>query len=260
MRRRREGVLRPRRPRVVGRGDRQRAVAHPHAVTRRSATTRSPPSAGSSTSSRRTRSGTRPRSPRWPRPPAAELGLPDRGAAARSTAAGLVAGFGRLGRVERDLGQGRAALGRRVGAGAPPPAATPSACSTGRPRSPRPAGSPARSVSASTARATRAGLDGSAISRPSRILATADAFQSMREPRPHRPALVRRPRPTAGAARRRAGRPARRRRWSTRSSRAAGERVEPPARGPGRPHRPGGRGAAVPGPRACRTRRSPSAS
>jgi HD-GYP domain-containing protein (c-di-GMP phosphodiesterase class II) len=33
------------------------------------------------------------------------------------------------------------------------------------------------------------GLDGSAIGRPSRVLATADAFQSMREPRPHRPAL-----------------------------------------------------------------------
>jgi HD-GYP domain-containing protein (c-di-GMP phosphodiesterase class II) len=33
------------------------------------------------------------------------------------------------------------------------------------------------------------GLEGSAISRPSRILATADAFQSMREPRPHREAL-----------------------------------------------------------------------
>jgi HD-GYP domain-containing protein (c-di-GMP phosphodiesterase class II) len=34
-----------------------------------------------------------------------------------------------------------------------------------------------------------AGLEGAAISRPSRILATADAFQAMREPRPHRPAL-----------------------------------------------------------------------
>lgn len=33
------------------------------------------------------------------------------------------------------------------------------------------------------------GLDGSSIGRGSRILATADAFQSMREPRPHRPAL-----------------------------------------------------------------------
>jgi DNA-binding CsgD family transcriptional regulator len=32
------------------------------------------------------------------------------------------------------------------------------------------------------------GLDGSAISRASRILATADAFQAMREPRPHRSA------------------------------------------------------------------------
>ncbi|MFL6204186.1 MAG: HD domain-containing phosphohydrolase [Acidimicrobiales bacterium] len=34
-----------------------------------------------------------------------------------------------------------------------------------------------------------AGLEGAAISRLSRVLATADAFQSMREPRPHRPAL-----------------------------------------------------------------------
>jgi HD-GYP domain-containing protein (c-di-GMP phosphodiesterase class II) len=34
------------------------------------------------------------------------------------------------------------------------------------------------------------GLDGSAISRSSRILATADAFTAMREPRPHRPALA----------------------------------------------------------------------
>ncbi|MGE0796036.1 MAG: HD domain-containing phosphohydrolase [Acidimicrobiia bacterium] len=33
------------------------------------------------------------------------------------------------------------------------------------------------------------GLDGSAIGRPSRVLAAADAYQSMREPRPHRPAL-----------------------------------------------------------------------
>lgn len=33
------------------------------------------------------------------------------------------------------------------------------------------------------------GLDGSTVGRPSRVLATADAFQSMREPRPHRPVL-----------------------------------------------------------------------
>jgi HD-GYP domain-containing protein (c-di-GMP phosphodiesterase class II) len=32
------------------------------------------------------------------------------------------------------------------------------------------------------------GLSGSAISRPARLLAAADAYQSMREPRPHRPA------------------------------------------------------------------------
>jgi DNA-binding CsgD family transcriptional regulator len=32
------------------------------------------------------------------------------------------------------------------------------------------------------------GLSGSAISRPARVLGAADAYQSMREPRPHRPA------------------------------------------------------------------------
>jgi HD-GYP domain-containing protein (c-di-GMP phosphodiesterase class II) len=34
------------------------------------------------------------------------------------------------------------------------------------------------------------GLSGSAISRPARILGAVDAYQSMREPRPHRPALT----------------------------------------------------------------------
>lgn len=34
-----------------------------------------------------------------------------------------------------------------------------------------------------------AGLSGAAISQPARILAAADAYQAMREPRPHRPAL-----------------------------------------------------------------------
>ncbi len=34
------------------------------------------------------------------------------------------------------------------------------------------------------------GLQASALSRPERILAAADAFQAMREPRPHRPALA----------------------------------------------------------------------
>src|SRR5438309_4447163 len=32
------------------------------------------------------------------------------------------------------------------------------------------------------------GLSGGAISRPARVLAAADAYASMREPRPHRPA------------------------------------------------------------------------
>jgi HD-GYP domain-containing protein (c-di-GMP phosphodiesterase class II) len=35
-----------------------------------------------------------------------------------------------------------------------------------------------------------AGTSGSGISRPARILAAADAYQAMREPRPHRPALT----------------------------------------------------------------------
>ena len=39
------------------------------------------------------------------------------------------------------------------------------------------------------------GLSGGAISRPARVLGAADAYQSMREPRPHRPA-----RPTGEAA------------------------------------------------------------
>src|SRR5206468_192651 len=34
------------------------------------------------------------------------------------------------------------------------------------------------------------GLSGAAISRPGRLLAAADAYQAMREPRPHRPALA----------------------------------------------------------------------
>lgn len=40
------------------------------------------------------------------------------------------------------------------------------------------------------------GMSGGAITRPARILAAADAYQAMREPRPHRPAL-----PAADAAR-----------------------------------------------------------
>ena len=87
------------------------------------------------------------------------------------------------------------------------------------------------------------GLEGSAIGRPSRILATAEAFQSMCEPRPHRPALSV-GRGDRAAARRRAGGAARRfRRRRVLGRRPAGRA---PARGPGRPHRPGGRGAPVP--------------
>ena len=49
------------------------------------------------------------------------------------------------------------------------------------------------------------GLRGAAISRPARVLAAADAYQAMREPRPHRAARERR-RGGRGAARRGAAR------------------------------------------------------
>ena len=48
--------------------------------------------------------------------------------------------------------------------------------------------SPCSTASAWTARATRAGSRARAISRPARMLGAADAYQAMREPRPHRPA------------------------------------------------------------------------
>ena len=51
------------------------------------------------------------------------------------------------------------------------------------------------------------GLTAAAISRPARILGAADAYQAMREPRPHRPArLAPTPRrPSCGPRSRRAG-------------------------------------------------------
>ena len=45
------------------------------------------------------------------------------------------------------------------------------------------------------------GLAGAAISRPARILGAADAYQAMREPRPHRPALLGRGRPPPSCGR-----------------------------------------------------------
>ena len=54
-----------------------------------------------------------------------------------------------------------------------------------RARGPR---SPCSTASGSTAPGYPRGLSGAAISREARILAAADAYQAMREPRPHRPA------------------------------------------------------------------------
>ena len=60
------------------------------------------------------------------------------------------------------------------------------------------------------------GLSGGAISRPARILGAVDAYQSMREPRPHRPALsAETPQPSCGPTRERASSTPRR---STQSS------------------------------------------
>ncbi len=84
------------------------------------------------------------------------------------------------------------------------------------------------------------GLSGGAISRPARVLAAADAYTSMREPRPHRPA---RPAGEAVAEMRAEVRAGRWRHGSRR--RARGSRPSPAAppgvsRGPDRPR---GRGA-----------------
>ena len=91
------------------------------------------------------------------------------------------------------------------------------------------------------------GLPGAAISRPARILGAADAYQAMREPRPHRPALD----ADEAAAELRAdvdGRAPRRRRRRGGARRGRTPR-RAPARGPGRADRPRGRGAAARRPR-----------
>ena len=142
-------------------------------------------------------------------------GAPARSSGCRATRcatlrrAGLVHDFGRLGVSNAIWDKPRPARRRRVGARphAPVPhradaAAVPALAPARRT-------SPCSTASASTARATRAG-SGRAISRPGRILAAADAYQAMLEPR----RTARRARPTSRrrAARRGAGRPARRRR------------------------------------------------
>ena len=77
--------------------------------------------------------------------------------------------------VQRDLGQGRPAHRRRVGAGPAVPARTPSGCCTG-PRRWRPLdGSPGSSRERLDGSGYPGGLGGRRLSLPSRILATADA-------------------------------------------------------------------------------------
>ena len=96
------------------------------------------------------------------------------------------------------------------------------------------------------------GLSGTAISRPARILAAADAYQAMGEPRPYRPPHS----PGGGgrpAALRRARRPARRRRGRGRARRGRPP-GPPPARGPRGPHAARDRGAAAARPRALEPR------
>ena len=81
-----------------------------------------------------------------------------------------------------------------------------------RARWPRWARSPSSTTSASTARAIRAGSPATRSRRPGRILAAADAYHAMTEPRPHRAAR------TADGGRGRAarGRPRRARSTATR--------------------------------------------
>ena len=170
-------------------------------------------------------------SPSSPAAAAAQLGLArrrGRSAAARRARPRLRA----AGRVELDLGQARAARRRRVGAGAD--AAVPHRAHAAPVRR---AGAARRdrgrsTASGSTAPATRAALRRSAISRPARILGAADAYQAMREPRPHRAARSAPTRPPRELrAEVRAGRST-----ATRSRRCS--RRRPPRRGAARA-RPG---------------------
>ena len=110
----------------------------------------------SSISSRRTRSGTRAPSPTWRRRPGRRLGLPE--PEVRDAAPGRArARLRPPRRLERDLGQARAARRRRVGAG--PAAPVPHRAHAAAVRRARAAGRDRASSTASgwTARATRAG-------------------------------------------------------------------------------------------------------
>ena len=252
--RRREGLPPARRAGLLGRGDRRRAGAGAHAAQPE----RVRRGAGRDRPLRRPEVAVHPGPLRAVATLAAAAGRrarpARRGRSSSLHRAGLVAGFGRLGvsnAIWDKPGPLSAAEWERVrlyphvhrADAAPVPGA-----------GSRRAGSPARSPSASTAPATRAGWPGSALSLPSRILATAELS-----------------RPSASRDRtgRRSRSPRRRRCCVTRCApagstatvvdavlRAAGERVQPAPGRPGRPHRPGGRGAASAWSGACRTRRS----
>ena len=248
-RRRREGLRRPRRPCIVGCGHRRRAGARPgftDRVRRRAAAIahfvdlKSPYTLGHSTRRRPRRRRRRRSVCRGTRCACAGPGwwLVSVGSASRTRS-----------------GTSRARSRQVSGSGSRSTRSTPNGCSTaphalaplGRHRRPDPRA------------ARRLGLPGGprrpAISRPAASSATADAFQSMSEPRPHRPALS--IDEAAAVARATSGRPPRRRgrRRRPRRGRPTGQ---PPARGPaGLTAREVEVLQSSPG--DCRTRRSPSA-
>ena len=165
-RRRREGVPRHRRARIVGRGARRRAVAGGRRCPRPSATRRWPRSPASSTSSRRTRSAT-------------PQAVADLAAGARHAAracpptkshvlhrAGLVSRLRAARRVERHLGQAGAASPPASGSGSGCTRTSPSGCCTSPKRSRRSAGSPCSTASGSTGRGYPRGLTGTADHPP----------------------------------------------------------------------------------------------
>ena len=100
--------------------------------------------------------------------------------------AGLVHDFGRLG-VSNAIWDKRGPLGAGEWERSGCTRTTPSGCCSSPTRSLRWRRSRCSIANASTGRATR-GACRHAISRAARILGAADAYQAMREPRPHRPA------------------------------------------------------------------------
>ena len=112
-------------------------------------------------------------------------------------------------RLERDLGQARAARRRASGSGSgSQPYLTERMLHSPR-RSRRSAAIAVLHRERLDGSGYPRGLSGAAISRPARVLGAADAYQAMREPRPHRPARPADERPPSCAPRQ--GRPARRR-------------------------------------------------